>query len=259
MRARNFTAAIVEEVVGVFQEQYSVWAALGREGLLNGDGAVMSADVSGAVETLTKKEPIGAFSYYAVGMSTMFVLFIASGVGGGSYQEKKWNVYDRVILSNIPSWAYVISIFFSAFLVVFCQLGILFLGADLFYGVRMPDITAFICVTLALCAAVGGIAVLLMAMNFRLNSEAPSKLFMSGFVAVLAFIGGSFTPVGQMSETMAKIGNLSPNGAAMSAYLDVLQGAGVTEVTNHIFVMLILAAVLSVIGWLVFPRKVGAE
>ena len=49
---------------------------------------------------------------------------------------------------------------------------------------------------------------------------------------MLAFIGGSFTPVGNMSEVMAQIGGLSPNGAAMSAYLDVLQGASIADVAE---------------------------
>ncbi|MEK3889536.1 ABC transporter permease [Bacillus sp. FSL K6-3431] len=254
---KELSAAIVEDIVAIFQERYSVWGALGREGLLGDEIPVMTADVDGAVETLTKKE-ISAFSYYAVGMSVMFVLFIASSVSSLSFMEKKWNVFDRILLANVPRWSYVASVFFSAKVIAFLQLMILYAGSAVFYGVRWPNIAGFLCVTLSLCSAVGGIAVLLMAINSRLNSEAASKLFMSGFVAVIAFIGGSFTPVGNMSEWMEKIGQLTPNGAAMSAYLELLRGGTIASVADRILVLLLLAGVLSVVTWLIFPRKGGA-
>lgn len=255
---KELSAAIVEDVMAGFQEQYSVWAALGKEGLLNEVRSMSSSNVSGSIETLTKKKPIGAFSYYAVGMSVMFVLFIASSISSGSFMEKKWNVFDRILLANVPKWTYVLSVFLSTVAIAFLQIIILYTGAALLYGVRWPDLAAFLCVTLALCTAVGGISVFLMSLNNRLGSESASKLFMSAFVAVLAFVGGSFTPVGNMSEWLEKIGRMTPNGAAMSAYFDIMQGTGVSGVADHIWILLLLTAVLLAASWLVFPRKVGA-
>lgn len=256
--SKELSAGIVEDVVKSFQEQFSLYAGLGREGFQMEEGTMLSANVSGTVETLTKKEPIGAFSYYTIGMSVMFVLFIAATVSSQTFLEKKRHVFDRILLTNVPRLTYVTSVFFSTFIIALFQLAILYTGAAVFYGVYWPDLVALLCVTLALCSAVAGFAVLLMAMNNRLGTDSSTKLFMSAFVPVIAFLGGSFTPVGSMSDWMVKIGELTPNGAALSAFMDVQQGAGVAEVTDHLSVLLILTVALFAVAILTFPRKAGA-
>ncbi|MFK4998622.1 hypothetical protein ACI2OX_18950 [Bacillus sp. N9] len=100
---------------------------------------------------------------------------------------------------------------------------------------------------------------LLMALNHLLNTEAASNLFMTSFVAVLSFVGGSFVPVGGMSDVMEHVGRYTPNGAAMAAYFDIFQGAGVIGVLDHVLLLLLIAAILSTVAWFVFPRKAGAR
>ncbi len=254
---KELSASIVEDVLTVFQEQYSTLSALGREGLLSSDGTMVPIDVSGSIETLSQKEPISAFSYYAVGMSVMFILFITSMISSRTYLEKKSHMFDRIILANVPKSAYVLSIFVSTVIISFLQMVILYGGSALLYGLRWPHFDAFLFVTLALCCAVAGITVLLMAINYRLGTDSASQLFMSAFVAVLAFLGGSYIPVGDISASLAQVGLYTPNGAAMSAYLDILQGAVVADISNQLVVLLSLAVLLSAIAWLVFPRRVG--
>ncbi|WP_062106701.1 ABC transporter permease [Bacillus niameyensis] len=252
---KELSSAIVEDIVGNFQEQYSVWANLGKEGLLNPDAIYVPTQSLATVESLSKKEPIGAFTYYTIGMGVMFILFIASSVSSRSFLEKKWNVLDRILLANVPAWAYAGAVFISTIVLAALQMLILYGVAAIAYGVHWPQFSPFFLISLALALATGGIAVLLMAINHRLGSESASKLFMSAFVAVLSFVGGSFTPVGNISELLVQIGQLTPNGAAMTAYMKVMQGAGVNEIIGHLFVLLGTAAVLIVSAWFTFPRK----
>lgn len=254
---KELTASVIEDIVAIFQEQYSRNAMLGKE--LQYENLLTLPDVSSSIGTVSNREPIGAFSYYAVGMGVMFVLFIASTISSRTYMEKKENVFDRILLANIPSWTYMVSVFFSSTLIALLQLGILFSGAALFFRVYWPDIVAFLCVTLSLCIAVGGITVLLMALNHCLETDAASKLFMTSFVAVLSFVGGSFVPVGNMSSVMERVGGFTPNGAAMSAYFDIFQGVGVMGVMDHIGILCLLGVLLMIVAWFVFPRKAGAK
>src|SRR5699024_12330162 len=43
-------------------------------------------------------------------------------------------------------------------------------------------------------------------------------------VSVLAFIGGSFFPIGNLSNFFRILGNYTPNGAAKTAFLELLKG-----------------------------------
>lgn len=252
---KELSSAIVEDIVGNFQEQYSIWANLGKEGLLDPNSIHIPTHSLATVESLSNKEPIGAFTYYTIGMGVMFILFIASSVSSRSFLEKKWNVLDRILLANVPAWAYAGAVFISTIVLAALQMLILYGVAAIAYGVHWPQLSPFFLISLALALATGGIAVLLMAINHRLDSESASKLFMSAFVAVLSFVGGSFTPVGNISELLVKIGQLTPNGAAMTAYMKVMQGAGVHEIIDHLFVLFGIAVVLIASAWFIFPRK----
>lgn len=252
---KELSANIVEDIMKIFRDQYSVMSAVGME--MQGEVQVPDITVEPKVETVNKAEPIGAFSYYSVGMSVMFVLYIASTMSSHSFMENKNHVFNRIILANVPSLMYIVSVFCTTVMLAFIQVGILYSGAALFYRVHWPDFIAFVSVTLALSMAVGGIAVFLSALNHRYRTNAASKIFMNVFVTILSFVGGSFIPVGNMSEVMERIGKLTPNGAAMAAYLDVLQGEGLLGVINHIGALSILAIIFFVIAWLIFPRRVG--
>ncbi|MFK4998624.1 ABC transporter permease [Bacillus sp. N9] len=83
---KELSASIVEDVVKVFQEQYTRSAMLGKELLYEGFSS--TPDVKGSVETVANREPIRAFSYYAVGMGVMFVLFIASTISSRGLWKK---------------------------------------------------------------------------------------------------------------------------------------------------------------------------
>ncbi|WP_249316515.1 ABC transporter permease [Bacillus sp. FJAT-50079] len=250
---KELSASIVEDVITVFQEQYTLSAMLGKE--LQSEEVISVPNVKGSIETVANREPISAFNYYAVGMGVMFVLFIASTISARTFIEKKEHLFDRILLANVPSWTYLGSVFFSAIVIALLQLGILFGGAALFFKVYWPNFLSFLCVTISLCVAVAGITVLLTALNHYFNTDVASKLFMTSFVAVLSFVGGSFVPVMTMSEVLEQVGQYTPNGAAMSAYLNIFQGAGVTEVIDHITVLLLFTTIVSAIAWFVFSRK----
>ncbi|GIN73670.1 hypothetical protein J14TS2_41450 [Bacillus sp. J14TS2] len=247
-------AAIVEDILGSFQEHYSVQASLGKEGYPVEESDLAIAPF-GKIAALDETEPIDAFGYYTIGMGVMFVLFIASSISSRSFLEKKWNVWDRMLIANVSNGVYLLSVFLSTVIVAGMQMAILYGGAALFYGVYWANIEAFLLITLAYACTIGGISVLLMAVNYRLNSETASKLFMTAFVAVLSFLGGSFTPVSNMSKTMAQVGQLTPNGAAMEAYKGAMQGVGMDEIFPSLIVLIVITFLLIFSAWLLFPRK----
>lgn len=250
----DYSAAFTTDIMDQFKKQYSVLSALGKEGLITGEEVLAKIEIEGAVETVTKQDPIDAFSYYAVGMSVMFVLFLSGNISTNSFVERQLHVYDRIRLANVPNRVYLLGVFFSGFIIALLQLCILYGGAALLYGVHWPNIGLFLLITVLISAVIGGIGVLLTAINNQLGNDSASKLYGSAGVAILAFLGGSFTKVG---ETLQALGDLTPNGAAMSAYLNVMTGAELSDISHYLTTLFIELVILIGAASLISTRKAG--
>ncbi len=252
---KEMTSEFVEDIVLEFQQRYSMFSALGKSGFINHSFTIPDIHVQGKVETVTKKKPIHAITYYMVGMSVMFVLYIAANVGSYAFNEKQLHVFDRILLADVSKWSYMTGIFISTVLLAFVQLNILYGVTSSVYHIKWPALFSFLIVTLALSLAVGGLGVLLTALNFRINSEQVSRFFQSVLVTLFSLLGGSFFPSGQLSDFMNTLGNFTPNGSSMSAYLKLLQGYGLTEVTHSILYLCLFSAAMVVASVWAFPKR----
>ena len=242
----------VKEIINAFQEetsivQYAMTHQLPIE--------PMEEETYGEVIHLAQSEPITSKEYYTIGMAVMNVLYVASAIGSFAFLEKRLQVFNRIVLSNISSFTYFIGIFLSGALFSFIQLLLLFTFSYFVYDVQWPDLFGFFVVTAALSLAVGSIAVLLSVGNYRLHSETLVNFFGIIIVGILALLGGSFFPIGDMSYVMQRIGEFTPNGAGMTAYLSLLRGDGIVDVWDHIVFLVVLSIVLLVVSMLIFPKR----
>ncbi|MDO6450318.1 ABC transporter permease [Oceanobacillus profundus] len=246
---------IVNDIVEQFQEQLTLGTFLQKNGIDQQAIQLEEGMLTGEVLTLNQKKPIGSQEYYAVGMTVMNVLFIASTIGTIAFMEKKIHVFDRIILGNISRWEYFIGVLISGTLFSFIHLLIVYGFSWVVYGVRWPDLLSFFTVTASLAIAVGGIAVLLTAISYRFNSEAITNFFAGIVVTMMAVLGGSFFPIGDSSAFFRSLGNLTPNGAGMSSYLMILRGDGLSEISHHILFLVLFAITSIIIAAISFPKR----
>ncbi|WP_243290872.1 ABC transporter permease [Bacillus sp. FJAT-47783] len=251
---RELRTNIIEDILESYQEQYSRSLSFMKAGVdLSHEGERLR--IPGVVEAIEKKKPISAMSYYTIGMSVMFVLYIAGNTGALAFQEKKSRVFDRIVLANVSPSTYFASIIFSSMLLSVIQLGILFSVTGTLYQVIWPNLIAFLLVTICLSFSVGCIASLLMALNYRYNSANVSTIFSSTIITIFAFLGGSFFPTSGLSDFIGKIGQLTPNGASMSAYLKILQGYPISAINGELFTLICIGCLFVILAWFSFPRK----
>ncbi|MBM7569957.1 ABC transporter permease [Aquibacillus albus] len=244
---------IINDLLLTYEEQMKINTVLGQHGL--SELVVTTEDIQGEIRSISKVEPISGTMYYVVGMSVMFVLFIAATMGSYAYEEKRIHVFDRILLANVSRWIYFTGTFTASTILALVQLFLLYGFAALIFGVTWPNIVQFLVITLCLSFSVGGIASLLTAINFRLQSENASTVFSSAIVMVFAFLGGSFFPVGNSSDLVKFIGDMTPNGAGMSAYLTSAQGYGFSEIGSYLMFMLIFTIVMLVAAIVTFPKR----
>jgi len=251
---KEISSSIVQEIITAFQNQYSMLTVLGKNGLLN-DTSISNLNIKGAIDTVSNREPLTAMMYYSVGMCVMFVLFVASNIGTLAFREKELHVFDRIILGNVSRWSYFIGVFISAVIISFIQVMILYAVSAIAYGIHWPNLLGFLAVSLCVCFAVGGMAALLTALNYRLNSLMMTSFFGNVLIFIFSFLGGSFFPAGELSPFIQFLGNLTPNGSGMTAYLKILQGYEISDIMDSLLFLCSFSALMLVLAVFSFPKR----
>lgn len=247
-------SGVVATVLQQFQEQYALISFVGEAGLNPGAVAVDSERIGDQV-IIDKQNAVDSRSYYTIGMAVMNVLFIASTIGAVAFREKKEHVFNRMLLGNISRWTYFTGIFLAGAIYGFIHLLLIYGFAAIVFSVTWPNIAIFLLVTISYAAAVGGLTVLLTAISYRVNSDAITGFFSSVVVTLMAFLGGSFFPIGENSPFMNTLGNLMPNGAGMSSYLAVIRGASAGDIQHYLlYLILFAAAAIGIAAWS-FPKR----
>lgn len=252
--------SVVNSIIEQFQSQLTLSTYLGQKGIPYEEiEQEAAAAITDEMVTINQKNPVSTKAYYTIGMAVMNVFFIASAISTIAYTEKKLHVFDRIILGNVSRWMYFIGVFLSGMLFGLLQLLIIFAFSWLVFGVSWDDLLSFFMITIAYSLAIGGITVLLTAMNYRLNSEVITNFFSSILVTLMAFVGGSFYPVGDFSKTIQRLGEFTPNGASMTAYLRVLRGDGIAELGQSMIFLVLFALAAIIVAALSFPKKGAAQ
>lgn len=246
-------SSVVAEILTQFQEELSLSTIAEKNGV---SSEALHGHINyGKIASINERHPVIAKEYYTIGMAVMNVLFLASTIGSYAFTEKQSLVFNRIILANVSRWTYFFAILISSTLFAFIHLLIMFTFSWAVFGVTFSNIGAFLLITFGVALSVGGLSVLLTAISFRMNSEMVTNFFQSVIVAIFAFIGGSFFPIGDFLDMIQVIGNFTPNGAGMTAYLAVLRGAEVSDILEHLVFLFIFTFILVVVAIFSFPKR----
>ncbi|MCC5895670.1 MAG: ABC transporter permease [Alkalibacterium sp.] len=255
----SVTTDILRSVLTTYANQFNLEAsiAIATEG--EADTANQQEESYGEVTNLTAADPITSFQYYTIGMGAMFALHTAPALASRAFLEKKQHVFGRLMISGTKPLTYLGSKLVSGTLITFIQLGILFGLSTLIFGTfRGYALNFWIdlsIVSFAFSLVVGSITSLLTSISLYSDSNTSSSFFGGIIVTLFAFIGGSFTPVEQFSESLRALGNWTPNGAMMTSYLQLMQGFSLTEVAPLIIRVIGMTAVLLVTSVVLFPKR----
>ncbi|WP_280771999.1 ABC transporter permease [Salipaludibacillus daqingensis] len=236
----------------------AIIAAAGEDTAQLGESELTGSNIGGII-TVSKNAPANSMQYYTIGMAVMFVLYVAGTIASKAFVEKQQQVFNRIILSGMHPSAYLTGKVISATALAFLQLVILFLLSALIFRTFSLGSADFwigmMIITLVLAFCVGGLASLLTSLSIRYETEGVSSIFTGGIVTLFAFAGGSFFPLTGMPNLIIQLGNWTPNGAAMTAYLRLVQGYEWTDLMSPLFRSVIITFVLLVISIIIFPKR----
>lgn len=256
---QNVRADILRSITTSFVDQFNleVSIALALEG--EEENSQLASVEYGEVVSLNAEEPISSFQYYTIGMGMMFALHTAPALASRAFKEKEQHVFGRLMVSGTKPMNYLFSKLVSGTWITYIQVAILFgLSTLIFDTFSGRDLTFWLntaLVTVILSLVVGAITSLLTSLTLYSNSNASSSTFGGLIITVFAFLGGSFTPVEQFSESLKALGNWTPNGAMMTTYLQLMQGFSLEEVLPLLMRVIVMTGLLIVLSIIVFPKR----
>jgi ABC-2 type transport system permease protein len=233
------------------------WASEGAA--LKAGSESVAATVQGGLETVNQYKPVTSHQYFMFGMAVMFVLYVASNSALRALKEKRQLVYNRIIIAGTHPLKYLGGKAVSTTALAFVQLMVLFLLSSLvfqlFKGLTLQVLFGIAVTSAVLAICVGALSTVLTSLCYRMESDSVTDFFSGMFVALFAFLGGSFFPVSQMSDLLQTIGGWTPNGAALSSYLLAMQGAEAHVWMQPLYRLAIMAAVFFAAGVWIFPIR----
>lgn len=249
-------AIILENVVEGFSNEFNLQASIGM-----GTGeevAILEERQYGDRIQLSTEEPVNSFQYYTIGMGVFYALAVGTILASKSFREKEQHVFARIMLAGKSPMTYLLSKLATGTILTFLQLVILFVLSTLIFQTFSGKDSLFwrdtLIVTFIYSLLCGGIASLLSSISLRVQNSTTIGFF-SSFAAVFAFLGGSFTPIDTFSETLKVIGNWTPNGAALTSYIQLMMGFSLEEVIPLLVRILGMAVILILIAAVVFPKR----
>lgn len=252
---QSLRATIIQDIITNYQKEW-VYQKTAQD-LQIDYSALVNTNTYGQIENIEKKKEISAFAYYGVGMCVMFVFYISTTVAGFAFQQKEEFMYERILLANVPKTIFFTGIFMAAFILSFLQLTILFSLTALIYGVVFPSIINHLFVTLTVSIMAATFATFTTAIAFATNSRNVESIFSSLIVPILAFIGGSFFNVSAIGGFMETLGEYSPGGAALTAYLKVYQGYSLGDIWSQLRAILLFSVLLLLLSVVTLKKRGG--
>jgi len=253
-------ASIIESVLTDWKRGYTQSAALlaadlSPQEIMN--NVVSVEKVEQVLEANERKIP--ASIYYTVGMLVMFALYIPSFLAGFALQEVQWKVYDRILLAGVSPVLYTLSIFFTGTLVAFIQQVIMLSFGMFVLGIEWISIQGMFLIIVSYSVFIGALSALMTTLQFRTKTEGIANLFNGLFITVFSFLGGSFFNIRDISETLGKIGDFTPNGATMSAILSIQKGQDLSVIWPFMLAIYVLVIICVFLSIVFFPRRGVAE
>jgi ABC-2 type transport system permease protein len=213
--------------------------------------AVQSATETGALgaigladTTATTGKEITNLSYYAVGMSAMFILFGSMFGAFSLIRERDDWTLPRMLMTPATRVDIVGGKMFGVFIVGLAQFAVLYVFTTAI-GVTWGDPMGVAVVAVPTVAAATGLSVLIAAVGKTVRAVSGIAQMI---IQLMAALGGSFLPVAAFPAWLQPLHYGSVNGWAIDGWMAVMRGGSALTVLPHAGVLLLMGLVFGAIG-----------
>ncbi|MBN1192871.1 MAG: ABC transporter permease, partial [Coriobacteriia bacterium] len=196
------------------------------------------------------EKQVSMISYYAAGMSGMFLLFGGMFGAFSFVRERREQTLARMMSTPANKVTIVGGKALGVLLIGALQFLVLFVGTRLLFQVDWgTNVLGTVVVGLAETGAAAGLAMTLAALG---RSERAIGGIAPAFIMLFAALGGSMIPAEQLPEWLLPAQVLSPVYWTVDGFLQLMQGCAFADVLSNIGAVLAIAAALFTFGiwWL---------
>jgi ABC-2 type transport system permease protein len=194
--------------------------------------------------TASRGEEVSMVSYYAGGMSAMFIMFGAMFGAFSLVRERDDWTLPRMMMTHAGRADIVAGKMLGVFVVGTVQFAVLFAFTTAI-GVKWGDPLAVWAIALAMVAAATGMSILIAAIGKTTRSVSGISQLVIQFMAA---VGGSFFPVSQFPAWLQPLHYASVNGWAIDGILEAMRGGTVVDVVPNVAALLGMAVLFGLAG-----------
>jgi len=201
----------------------------------------------------TRDRLASSSTYYASSMAVLFVFFAAQFGVVSLLAERRAGTLSRMLAAPLSARTVLAGKLVVSIVLGCVSMGIIAVATSLLLGARWGDplAVAGLIVTTVLCAS--GIALIIVGFS-RTEEQA------SGFTAIVAMLfavlGGSFFPLSQAPEVLARLSFITPHAWFLRGIADLGSGEGISIVLPSIAVLGTVGLVTCAVGLLRAERAV---
>jgi len=205
------------------------------------------------------RESVTSSEYYAVAMMSMFILF-AAGQGGRMLLEEKDNqTYQRMVIADISKTHILAGKFFTVFLIASVQILIMIAFSYFALKVKWKDFSSIFIISITSAFAVAGLGIFIGSLTYSMGNYKLANTFENVIIQIMALLGGSFFPLDLLPDVIQKLGFLSLNGVALKAFLKIILGYSIRDISKNILTLAITGTIFTILALIIFNKEESVD
>ena len=211
---------------------------------MGNNAKIVNEKINGVKNSFEDKEKenskkVDGLSYYAIGMTAMFMLFGVTSASRTLLKEKKSGTFGRLIVSGVTYKDILIGKYLFAFFLTLYQFLLIIAYGAVVLKVDYGNL-GLLLLTLAISSgSLASISLFLLALTIKSDSFNLINMVETVFIQIMALLGGSMIPITNFPEIMQKASNFLINGIFIKTLLKLSSGGNFVDIKNYLFYILL--------------------
>jgi len=207
------------------------------------------------VQTVQDTKPISSFTYYAIGMMAMFILYAADYSGRELLKEKQAHTLDRNGRAGIRYSKMLSSKYLLTLTLVIVQMLVLLIFSKLILKVDwVLSLPLFLGVLMS-AFAVSGMGVFLGAITLIYDSYKIANIYQTVIIHIFSLVGGSYGLVSQFAPIFQYLKYFAINGTVIDLFIKIYQERPVGEMVFYHMILFLMGFVFTFVGYVLIKKK----
>lgn len=211
---------------------------------MGNNAKIVNEKINGVKNSFEDKEKenskkVDGLSYYAIGMTAMFMLFGVTSASRTLLKEKQSGTFGRLIVSGVTYGDILIGKYLFAFFLTLYQFLLIIAYGAVVLKVDYGNLGLLLLTLVISSGSLASISLFLLALTIKSDSFSLINMVETVFIQIMALLGGSMIPITNFPEIMQKASNFLINGIFIKTLLKLSSGGNFVDIKNYLFYILL--------------------